>query len=95
MLRPGGRLHLADWGPASSLTQRGAFYLVQLLDGFETTTDNIEGRVVALIQAAGFGDSAESAHFDTVFGTLRLYVGRKPLHSDAAPALSPHSLQET
>jgi len=35
VLKPGGRLHIADWGKPSSLVQRVLFYVVQLLDGFD------------------------------------------------------------
>lgn len=37
VLQPGGELHVADWGEAQNRLMRGAFLLVQLLDGFETT----------------------------------------------------------
>ena len=37
VLKPGGELHLADWGKAQNIFMRSVFFLVQILDGFETT----------------------------------------------------------
>lgn len=59
VLKPGGRLHIADWGGASNPLMRAAFFLVQLLDGFETTADNVAGRMPALIAEAGFVDVSD------------------------------------
>ena len=43
ILRSGGRLHVADWGKAGNLLMRIAFLPVQILDGFDRTTDNVRG----------------------------------------------------
>ena len=43
VLRPSGELHVSDWGKAQNLTMRLAFLMVQLLDGFETTAENVRG----------------------------------------------------
>ena len=72
-LRPGGELHVADWGRAQDLLMRLAFLPVQLLDGFETTSDNVRGLLVPLIREAGFEEVAETHRERTVFGTLSLY----------------------
>ena len=72
-LRPGGELHVADWGRAQDLLMRLAFLPVQLLDGFETTSDNVRGLLVPLIREAGFEEVAETRRERTVFGTLSLY----------------------
>lgn len=77
VLRPGGELHVADWGRASGLLMRGAFLAVQLLDGFENTRDNVHGRLPALFEGAGFRDVSEVRTFATVLGTLALYRARK------------------
>lgn len=37
VLRPGGELHIADWGRAHGPAMRAAFLLVQALDGFAMT----------------------------------------------------------
>lgn len=54
VLRPKGELHVADWGKAKNLFMRLAFYLVQLLDGFETTRDNVNGKLPAFMVDGNF-----------------------------------------
>ncbi len=61
VLRPGGELHVADWGKARHGMMRAAFLLVQLLDGFETTTANVRGALPHVFAAAGFEDVRQSA----------------------------------
>ncbi len=77
VLRPRGQLHIADWGKPREVIMRGAFLLVQLLDGFETTTENRMGLLPTLIMDAGFEGVQETQRFGTVFGTLSLYKARK------------------
>lgn len=78
ILRPGGQLHVADWGKPQNQIMRLAFLTVQMLDGFSTTADNVKGLLPELFQNAGFRDIKESAQFMTLFGTLSLYSARKP-----------------
>ena len=76
VLRPGGELHLADWGRAQNPVMRASFLLVQVLEGFRTTEDNVQGKLPLLIAAAGFTDVRETGHYATLFGTLALYSAR-------------------
>lgn len=78
VLRPEGEIHVADWGPAPNPLLRAAFLLVQLLDGFDRTKDNVAGLLPELFLAAGFVDVAPTAHVTTPFGALELLRGRKP-----------------
>lgn len=78
VIRPGGQLHVADWGRARGPLMRAAFFAVQLIDGFENTQGNVEGRLVELFREAGFADVSERRAFATVFGTLSLYRSVKP-----------------
>ncbi len=78
LLAKGGELHIADWGEAQNILMRAAFLGVQLLDGFETTTDNVNGLLPELIARAGFRDVAETHREATVFGTLALYRAAAP-----------------
>lgn len=48
VLRLGGELHVADWGKAQNSLMRIAFLLVQVLDGFKTTVDNVAGLLLNL-----------------------------------------------
>jgi len=72
VLKPGGELHIADWCKAKNAIMRGAFYLVQILDGFETTSDNVKGLLPKHIEEAGFEEVQKTRFFNTVFGTLGL-----------------------
>ncbi|PCH98373.1 MAG: methyltransferase type 11 [Bacteroidetes bacterium] len=72
VLKPGGELHIADWCKAKNAISRGAFYLVQILDGFETTTDNVKGLLPKFIKESGFDKVQETMFFNTIFGTLGL-----------------------
>jgi hypothetical protein len=56
---------------------RLVFYLVQLLDGFETTTDNVKGNIPSFIEKAGFSEVKELKKVDTFLGTISIYQGLK------------------
>lgn len=75
LLRPGGQIHIADWGAPQNAVMRMAFLVVQMLDGFETTTDSVKGILPSLMQQAGFSNVAEVHREMTAFGTLSLYRG--------------------
>jgi ubiquinone/menaquinone biosynthesis C-methylase UbiE len=78
LLRPGGELHIADWGKPQNAIMRLAYVVVQLLDGFRTTSDNLRGLLVPLIQEAGFAGVSETHQEMTVFGTLSFYRAVRP-----------------
>jgi ubiquinone/menaquinone biosynthesis C-methylase UbiE len=73
VLRPGGTLHIADWGEARNALMRFAFYGIQLLDGFENTADNVRGLLPQFARDSGFSTVEETRSFATMFGTLSLY----------------------
>lgn len=73
VLKPDGELHIADWGKASSILMRSLFLFVQLLDGFETTNDNVKGLLPSYIENAGFKKVEIKKNYATIFGTLTLY----------------------
>jgi ubiquinone/menaquinone biosynthesis C-methylase UbiE len=73
VLRPPGELHVADWGRAGGLASRTAFLAIQLLDGFDTTTDNVAGMLPVLFGSAGFRHVEETRRIPTVFGIVSLY----------------------
>lgn len=77
VLKPGGELHIADWGKAQNTLMRLSFFLIQILDGFETTTANVKGLLPEYIRGAGFADVRETRQFSTMFGTLSLYRAMK------------------
>jgi ubiquinone/menaquinone biosynthesis C-methylase UbiE len=79
ILKPGGELHIADWGKPQSFLMRGAFLVVQLLDGFVTTKENVRGMLPPYMLLAELEDVEETLHFNTIFGTLCLYSAVKKL----------------
>ncbi len=78
ILRPGGRLHIADFGRPQNAAMRAAFFFVQTFDGFATTQDNVDGLLPSLIHDGGFPTPDETATFATMFGTIRLLQTQKP-----------------
>ncbi|MEX0735260.1 MAG: methyltransferase domain-containing protein [Steroidobacteraceae bacterium] len=78
VLKPGGQLHVADWGHPTNIVMRGLFLAIRSLDGFETTRDNAAGRLVTLFEQARFIDVSECQTFSTIYGTMALYCAFKP-----------------
>ncbi|GAX91663.1 class I SAM-dependent methyltransferase [Effusibacillus lacus] len=78
VLKPGGEIHIADWGRPRSALMRTAFFLVQMLDGFATTKDNADGLIPQLLLESGFIEVSETVQYPTLFGPLSLYSARKP-----------------
>lgn len=78
ILKPRGELHIADWGEARSLGMRLAFLAVQFVDGFETTTDNVKGRLPQLITDCGFVEVIKTRRYLTPIGVIELYRAVKP-----------------
>ncbi|MGM0715399.1 class I SAM-dependent methyltransferase [Brevibacillus parabrevis] len=77
VLKPDGELHLADWGKPHNQLMRIAFLSIQILDGFTTTRDNVDGKLPELINHSGFQDVEETYRFMTLYGTLSLYQAKK------------------
>jgi ubiquinone/menaquinone biosynthesis C-methylase UbiE len=71
VLRPGGRLVIADYGGPIDPLMRVAFLFVQLLDGFQTTRQHVAGELPDLIAQAGF-DVSTIDRLRTITGTLEL-----------------------
>ena len=76
VLKPNGEFHIADFGKPADAFQRLWFYSVQLLDGFETTGDNVQNLLPQAIKDT-FSEAEETTHFKTMFGTVRLIKARK------------------
>ncbi len=72
VLRPGGELHVADWGRPSGALSRVLALSIRLLDGAETTSDSLAGRLPGLVAEAGFADVRGRGAVHTAFGTLAL-----------------------
>lgn len=77
VLVPGGRLHVADWGPAQDPLMAFLFLGVRLLDGFEPTRDNAAGNLPSIFSSAGFAESGHRERLRTAFGSLAFYDGAR------------------
>lgn len=76
-LKPGGELHLLDFGQGKNIFMRGAFLLIQLFDGFATTQDNIKGHLPLLVKKTGFTQVREKRQILTPVGPISLYKAVK------------------
>ncbi|WP_433206202.1 class I SAM-dependent methyltransferase [Dactylosporangium sp. CS-047395] len=74
VLRPGGRLVIADYGLQRTRVMRLAFRTVQFADGRADTQPNADGVLPGLIAEAGFRDVAEAAVVPTVTGSISVYT---------------------
>lgn len=72
VLAPGGRLLICDVGRPQDPAMRAVFFLVQLLDGFETTRENVNGRLPQIVAESGFSDVAILRRVRTGGGTLEV-----------------------
>lgn len=70
LLRPGGELHVADFGAPRGRYARLVSRLFRHFDGAERTADNLAGRLAGQVAAAGFGAVAVVAHRGSLFGTV-------------------------
>ena len=77
ILKPEGELIIGDWGKAKTKWMRFSFYLVQLLDGFKTTNDNVNGLMIKYISDARFKNVEEIDHINTSIGTYSYYLANK------------------
>ena len=72
ILKPGGRLHIADWGRPHDPLLSAVFFFTQAIDGFDRTADHRAGRLPAFIEETGFGPVERYGRFRTGFGSLEL-----------------------
>lgn len=77
VLKPNGKLIIADWGKAQNKLMRLTFGLVQLLDGFKTTNDNVKGLMPDFISKAGFENVAITNSINTAIGTFSYFSASK------------------
>lgn len=77
VLKPNGSLIIADWGKAANSLMRLTFGLVQILDGFKTTNDNIKGFMPDFITKTGFQNVEISQSINTMIGTFSYFKAIK------------------
>ena len=78
VLRPGGELHVADWGEPRSLPGRLGAVAIRRFDGDEPTRDNLAGRLPELFEAGGLADARERERVAAPLGVVSLYSARRP-----------------
>jgi ubiquinone/menaquinone biosynthesis C-methylase UbiE len=78
VVKPGGRVVVADWGRAADPLQAAAFLAIRVVDGFETTRDHAAGRLPELMSQAGLADVAVRQRWRTPVGTLVLICASVP-----------------
>lgn len=78
VLKPGGVLHVADWGRPHDPVMRGAFLALQVLDGFDGTRDHAAGVLPAYLREAGFRDAERRLRLRTGWGSLELLRAVNP-----------------
>jgi ubiquinone/menaquinone biosynthesis C-methylase UbiE len=76
VLRPGGRIHVADWGRPRDLVMAAAFVTLRLIDGFENTRDHARAALPAMLAAAGFVQVRLEDRLRTGWGSLELLSAR-------------------
>jgi ubiquinone/menaquinone biosynthesis C-methylase UbiE len=79
VLKPGGHLHVADWGKPSDPLMVVLSLSIRAFDGFEVTAENLHGALPSLFEQAGLEDAQERRRLRTPLGTLALYSARKPV----------------
>ncbi|MGM0788459.1 MAG: class I SAM-dependent methyltransferase [Bacillota bacterium] len=77
-LRSGGQFHIIDFEKPQNWLMRVAFFSIQFLDGFETTSNHVKGIIPNLLKETGFDSIEETGQFSTITGTLRAYKAFKP-----------------
>lgn len=78
MLRPSGRLYVADYGLQPDLMMQLLFNQVRHLDGYDHTRANKNGGIPVMIKAAGFADVMERAVTRTPTGAITIWVAIRP-----------------
>lgn len=77
VLKYGGQFHVLDFEKPCNGLMRAAFFPVQLLDGFESTSPHVKGIIPKLLKETGFSAIEETGQFQTILGTLRSYRAYK------------------
>lgn len=79
VLRPGGRLVVADLGrPHDRLMRAAVRATVQVLDGTATTSLNVRGELPGVLSEAGFTEVTVRERFRTPTGSYEIFTAARP-----------------
>lgn len=76
LLRPGGELHVADFGAPRTAYARLVGHVFRHFDGEQRTADNLGGQLASIVAGAGFSEAAVVGHRATPFGTVEFLRAR-------------------
>jgi len=82
VLRPGGSLHVLDFGETDSGLHS---LLAHLFHRGEEIRDNLEGRIPALMRETGLEDVDEVSRHAAMFGSVSYYRARRAAEDEATP----------
>lgn len=77
VLRPGGRLVIADWGRPRGAWSALAFRALMALDGHAGTADHAAGRLPLFVAGAGFAAPRLHLRLPTAWGTLEVLTAER------------------
>jgi ubiquinone/menaquinone biosynthesis C-methylase UbiE len=78
VLRPGGRLHVADWGRPRDPLMRAAAWALERVDGPDGLREHLDGGLYAVLRDAGFAAVAIHDRLRTGWGSLELLSAVRP-----------------
>ena len=78
ILRPGGRLHVADWGRPRDPLMRAAAWALERVDGPDGLREHLDGALPGLLADAGFVAVAVHDRLRTGWGSLELLSALRP-----------------
>jgi SAM-dependent methyltransferase len=78
ILRPGGRLHVADWGRPRDPLMRAAARALERVDGPDGLREHLDGGLYAVLGDAGFAAVAIHDRLRTGWGSLELVSALRP-----------------
>lgn len=78
VLRPGGGLHIADWGRPQDPLMRAGLFTLGIFDGFDGIRDHAAGRLPLFVEAAGFAAVRRHDRLRTAWGSLELLSAERP-----------------
>ena len=78
VLKPGGVLHVGDFGKPADPIQAAAFIQMRIFDGFGVTADNGKGRLPLMFEQGGLAQAQQLGRMRTALGTLAFYRALKP-----------------